>query len=217
MQNRRFLEKHRNRPAAKADRERPESKTEPERKRSVAEFLLDTGFAPVVFIGKCVQQFGWAPVAGFLLGATAVYGYAVVKPLPYAKSVSPPVAPIVQPPPQTKIVQLHGRVRDGKGSPVNERFWVGVLAKQLGPVQNVDGTFTLEVPQSSSYDVALWTAESPVNIYNSFPAEQDGSGYRLRDALPFLLGPPATAALENLKPKRGESQTQLARAQIGTH
>lgn len=210
MQNRPSAEKNRNRSSAKTE-------TESEPKGSLAEFLKETGFGPVVFIGKCVQQFGWGAVAGFLLGATAVYGYAVVKPLPYAKSVSPAIAPIVQQPPQTKIVQLHGRVRDGKGSPVNERFWVGVLAKQLGPVQNVDGTFTVEVPQSSSYDVALWTAESPVNIYNSFPAEQDGAGYRLRDALPFLLVPQATAALETVKPKRVGSQAQLAQAQVGSH
>lgn len=210
MQNRRFVETNRNRSSERTE-------TGSEAKRSLAEFLKETGFGPVVLIGKCVQQFGWGAVAGFLLGATTIYGYAVVKPLPYAKSVSPPVAPVVQQTPPTKIVQLHGRVRDGRGSPVNERFWVGVLAKQLGPVQNVDGTFTLEVPQSSSYDVALWTAESPVNIYNSFPAEQDGAGYRLRDALPFLLAPPATAVLENVKPKRGASQAQLAQAQIGAH
>lgn len=204
MQNRQFVEKNRNRRSGR---------TGLPKKGSIVAFFKDTGFGPAVFLGKCVEQFGWGAVAGCLLGAGLVYGYAVVvKPLPYAKSVVVQVAPLPQPS-QPKTVQLHGRVRDGSGSPVNQRFWVGVLAKQLGPVQNSDGTFSLEVPQSNSYDVALWTSES-INIYNGFAAEQDGSGYRLQQALPFL-SMTNTASIESPKPRRGESRTQLARAQIG--
>lgn len=202
-----------NRPAVEKDRNRPSVKNEPPQKGSTAQFLKDTGFGPVVFLGKCIEQFGWRAVLSCLLGALSVYGYDVIKGLPFGKSEIATVAAISQPS-APKTIQLHGRVRDGKGSPVNERFWVGVLAKQLGPVQNVDGTFSLEVPPSSSYDVALWTAESPVNIYNGFPAEQDGGGYRLREALPFLTMT-ETAALERPKPKRAESRTQLARSQVG--
>jgi hypothetical protein len=202
MQNRPLVEKNRHRPSVKA---------EPSKKGSITEFLKDTGFGPVVFVGKCIEQFGWRLVVGGLLGAISVYGYDVVKGLPYGKSVIEPVVQISQPS-QPKTVQLHGRVRDGSGSPVNERFWVGVLAKQLGPVQSSDGTFSLEVPQSNSYDVALWTSET-ISIYNGFAAEQDGTGYKLLQALPFL-SPANTALLERSKPKRREPHPQLAQAEI---
>lgn len=207
MQNRQFVEKNRNRPLAR---------TRLPKKSSIVSFLKDTGFGPAVLVGKCVEQFGWGVVGGCLLGAGLVYGYAVVvKPLPYAKSVAAPIVAPSPQPAQPKTVQLHGRVRDRSGSPVNERFWVGVLAKQLGPVQNSDGTFSLEVPQSSSYDVALWTSET-INIYNGFAAEQDGSGYRLQQALPFLsLAPTASVEGPSPKPRRGESRSQIARAETG--
>ncbi len=206
MQNRTSVEKN-NRAAHKTGRAP---------KKGLAEFLLETNFTPLVIIGKCVQQFGWGAVAGFLIGAAAVYGYAVVvRPLPYAKSepaaTPAPVVAAALP----KTVQLRGRVRDGKGSPMNERFWVGVLAKQLGPVQNSDGTFTLEVPQSSSYDVALWTSER-INIYNGFAAEQDGNSYRLMEALPFLSFESTAPSVSAKPPKGRQSPAAPAQAEIAS-
>jgi hypothetical protein len=55
----------------------------------------------------------------------------------------------------------------------------------LGPVQNSDGSFEMEVPQSNTYDVALWNSDT-VKVYTGFAAEKDGRGYRLEQALPFL-------------------------------
>jgi hypothetical protein len=149
-----------------------------------ADFLLESNFAPLAFVGRCVKQFGASAVAGFLLGAASVYGYAVLKPLPYVRT-SPAEAALVTAPVQSKTVKLHGLVRDSEGKPVREAFNVGVLAKQLGPVQNSDGSFEMEVPQSNSYDVALWNSDT-VKVYTGFAAEQDGRGYRLEQALPFL-------------------------------
>ncbi len=151
---------------------------------SFADFLLESNLAPLAFMGRCVKQFGAGAVAGFLLGAASVYGYAVLKPLPYAKAL-PAEAALVTVPVQSKTVKLHGLVRDSEGKPVKEAFNVGVLAKQLGPVQNSDGSFEMEVPQSNSYDVALWNSDT-VKVYTGFAAEQDGRGYRLEQALPFL-------------------------------
>jgi len=147
-----------------------------------ADFLIESNLAPLAFVGRCVKQFGAGAVAGFLLGAVSVYGYAVLKPLPYGQfpHVDPPPPPV-----QSKTVKLHGLVRDSEGKPVREAFNVGVLAKQLGPVQNSDGSFEMEVPQSNSYDVALWNSDT-VKVYTGFAAEQDGRGYRLEQALPFL-------------------------------
>jgi hypothetical protein len=152
---------------------------------SFADFLIESNFAPLAFAGRCVKQFGAGAVAGFLLGAVSVYGYAILKPLPYAKSV-PAESQVVTPPAQSKTVKLHGLVRDSDGKPVKEAFNVGVLAKQLGPVQNSDGSFEMEVPQSNTYDVALWNSDT-VKVYTGFAAEQDGRGYRLEQALPFLV------------------------------
>jgi len=152
-----------------------------------------------------VKQFGAGAVAGFLLGAVSVYGYAVVKGLPYAKGplaeatiVAPPLAP-------AKTVKLHGLVRDSDGKPVKGAFNVGVLAKQLGPVQNSDGSFEMEVPQSNSYDVALWNSDI-VKVYTGFGAEKDGLGYKLAQDLPFL---PANTNVSELASKPGAQLSQL--------
>jgi len=182
------------------------------KRKPFSTFLIETNFWPLAFAGKCMQQFGFGAVAGFVLGAACLYGYAVVKPLPYAKErTNPIVQPTPLPPAPLKTVQLRGLVRDAAGKPMNDRFWVGVLAKQLGPVQNSEGSFALEVPQNSTYDVALWTSED-VNVYTGFAAEQDGTGYRLQQALPFLL---RAASLQVSRSQDSKTKTQLARFQFG--
>ena len=162
----------------------PDEKPRP----TATDFLIDTNILPLVLIGKGVKCFGWGAVAAFILGAVSVWGYAVaVKPLPLAIKETPaPIVPAPTPVPPTKMVRLRGVVRDANLRPVTERFWVGVLANQLGPVQNLDGSFELKVPESSSYDVALWTSQESVSFYNRMPAEQDDTGLKLQDALPFL-------------------------------
>lgn len=200
--------------AGEKDRNQRSIKVNDRRRRgTLARFMLNSDIKPLMFVGKCVQYFGWGAVAGFLLGGVTVYAYAVLKPLPYAKSVTQPMVQVT-PPPQMKTIQLRGRVRDRMGKPLNDRFWVGVLAKQLGPIQNSEGSFTLEVPQSSTYDVALWNTETgTINISTGFLAEPDGAGYELQ--LPLLFQPPVgMASLENSRSKRVESPTQLARSQI---
>jgi len=180
----------------------------PPRKRSFADFLIESNFTPLAFAGRCVKQFGAGAVAGFLLGAVSVYGYAVVKGLPYAKGSQAEATIVVPPSVQAKTVKLHGLVRDSDGKPVKEAFNVGVLAKQLGPVQNSDGSFEMEVPQSSSYDVALWNSDT-VKVYTGFAAEKDGLGYRLAQALPFLH------AITNVSTLSSKAGAQLSQLQTG--
>lgn len=155
---------------------------------SLAGLLIDSDLKAFVFLGRCVQHFGFGAVAGFLLGAACVYGYAFFKPLPYAVSAATEskIQPSPTPPVPSKTVQLHGWVRDAAGEPIKEAFTVGVLANQLGPVQNADGSFALEVPRSNSYDVAVWVDAETARFYRGFAAEPDGDGYRLQQALPFL-------------------------------
>jgi hypothetical protein len=144
-----------------------------------AEFLIDTNILPLVLIGKGVKCFGWGAVLAFILGAFGVYGYAfVTRSLPLVTFATPAPLPTPVPVPPTKMVRLRGVVRDADLRPVTERFWVGVLANQLGPVQNPEGSFVLEVPESSSYDVALWTSQESVSFYNRMPAEQDDKGLK---------------------------------------
>jgi hypothetical protein len=178
------------------------------KKGSVADFLIALNFAPLVFVGRCLKQFGVGAVGGFLLGAVSVYGYAVVKGLPLPKGSQPDVAIVAAPPVQAKTVKLHGLVRDSDGKPVKEAFNVGVLAKQLGPVQNSDGSFEMEVPQSNSYDVALWNSDT-VKVYTGFAAEKDGLGYRLAQALPFLH------AITNVSALSSKAGAQLPQLQTG--
>ena len=179
----------------------------PPRKKSFADFLIDSEFAPLAFVGRCLRQFGARAVAGFLLGAVALYGYGVVRGLPYVKSSTEgSVIPVPPAPVQSKTVKLHGLVRDSDGKPVKEAFNVGVLAKQLGPVQNSDGSFEMEVPQSSSYDVALWNSDT-VKVYTGFAAEKDGLGYRLEQALPFLR------SVSGVSAKTFTPEAQLAKLQ----
>lgn len=180
--------------------------THPPKNLSLADFLIECDFKPLVFIGRCVRQFGLGAVAGFLLGAVSVYGYAVLRPLPFVRALGDPV---VNPAPvQSRTVKLHGLVRDSEGRPVKEAFNVGVLAKQLGPVQNSDGSFEMEVPQSNSYDVALWNSDT-VKVYVGFAAERDGSGYKLEQALPFLH------PVANVSAQPSRAGAQLAQLQPG--
>jgi hypothetical protein len=152
-----------------------------------------------------VKQFGAGAVGGFLLGAIALYGYGVVRGLPYVKSSQEPSVVPAPPMLQAKTVKLHGFVKDLDGKPVKEAFNVGVLAKQLGPVQNSDGSFEMEVPQSNTYDVALWNSDT-VKVYTGFSAEKDGLGYRLEQALPFLRAITNVSALAS---KAGAQLPQL--------
>ena len=121
--------------------------------RSLTTFLLDSDIKSVVFLGKCVQQFGWGAVIGFCLGAAGVYGYAfTAKSLPLVpftkeQSKDPPAptpAPVV-----SQRRWLHGDIKSD-----NEDIEIGVLAQRNGPFPS--GSFSMEVPQGDHYQVVLW-------------------------------------------------------------
>ncbi len=170
----------------------------PPKKGSFADFLIESNFAPLAFAGRCVKQFGAGAVAGFLLGAISLYGYAYFKGLPFVKTT------------ETRTVQLRGVVRDSANKPIKNEFSVGVLAKQQGPIQNSDASFVLEVPQNSSYDVALWNGDT-VKVFYSIGAEPDGNGYRLQESLPFLQAVPnANVSVQESKPGPQLAQMQVA-------
>jgi hypothetical protein len=179
---------------------------------TAAEFLIDTNILPLVLIGKGVNCFGWGAVLAFIFGATGVWGYAfVTKTLPLVKLEAPPsINPAPVTTPQVKMVRLRGLVRDASLRPVT-RFWVGVLANQRGPVQSPEGQFVLDVPESSSYDVALWTNPESVSFYTRMPAEQDDKGLKLQDALPFFE-PMRTAELSTGRRSNTRPRTEIARA-----
>jgi hypothetical protein len=116
------------------------------KKKSWDNFLIKSGIQPLVFVGHCTRQFGFVGVAAFLLGAVSVYGYAIFRPLPYAKATEPPS--------QLKTIWLHGNVRDKDDKPMKEEFEIGVLAIRKGPFQ--DGSYSIPVPESDHYLVTLW-------------------------------------------------------------
>jgi hypothetical protein len=171
--------------------------------KSLPLFLIKTEIGPFVLTGKCMQYFGLKTVISFVLGATLVYGYAFFKPLPYlAKPLSESAAVVAtQPPvksePPAKEIRLHGVVQDRNGHPVKEEFMVGVLLKRFGPLRNVDGSFAIDVPKSSSYDLALWNMGGKmVQVYDGYYVERDGDGY----ILPPMLFPETIANTSTPKP-----------------
>ena len=125
-------------------RQRPKSRRAAT-KKSISAILKKSEYWPLTLLGHCVQFFGVSAVAGALIGAAAVYGYAFFRPLPFISVAG-----------QSSTIKLHGTVRGSDTKPMQDEFYVGVLASQLGPVQSSDGSFVLEVPKSNAYDVALW-------------------------------------------------------------
>lgn len=180
-------------------RARPGSKTRrATTKKSISTILKNCQYWPLTLLGHCIQHFGISAVAGALVGAAAVYGYAFFRPLPFI-----PVAR------QSSTVRLHGTVRGSENKPMKDEFYVGVLASQLGPVQNSDGSFVLEVPKSDAYDVALWNGGT-VKVFQRFEADPDGSGYRLQQPLPFVPKTVSNVSAENSRPAVNEEDTRVA-------
>ncbi len=179
-------------PQGKAYEQPPEVKAE----ATTEGFLIDSGFWPLVLIGKGVRCFGWAAVLAFVFGVVSLWGYAAAtKTVPLVELKAPPIA-LPSPSPQTKMVRLSGFVRDAKHQQVKGFVWVGVLAKQQGPVLDPDGAFSFEVPESDSYDVAVWSREGIAQVFDRMPVVQDakGSGWRLSNPLPF---PPSESTTEH--------------------
>jgi len=157
-------------------------------------FLIETGIGPFVLAGKAMERFGLRTVISFVLGAGLVYGYAFFKGLPYLpkplieSSALIPTQALADS--EAKKIRLRGVVQNRDGRPVKEPFMVGVLLKRFGPLRNSDGTFAIDVPKSSSYDLALWNMGGRmVQVYDGYSAERDGEVY----ILPPMLFPEATA------------------------
>lgn len=156
-----------------------------EKKKSLAGFLIGTDVKPLVLVGQCVNFFGLGTVVGFLMGAAIVYGVALFRPLPYAKPASSPefraVLNTALSPAEAKKVRLHGFVTDGDDRPVKS-FFVAVLASQHGPFIRRNGEFSVEVPLSDKYDIALWSDDrQKMQVYSALPFEPDNVGFTFGD------------------------------------
>jgi hypothetical protein len=133
------------------------NRTNNRKRRSLSKFLLESDIKPVIFVGKCVQQFGWGAVIGFCLGAAGVYGYAfAAKSLPLVtlaqeQSKNPPTTG--QTPPANQTRWLHGVIKSNDRL-VTEDIEIGVLATRAGPFQS--GVFRIQVPESDRYQITLW-------------------------------------------------------------
>lgn len=178
-------------------RQRPKSRRAAT-KKSISAILKKSEYWPLTLLGHCVQFFGVSAVAGALIGAAAVYGYAFFRPLPFISVAG-----------QSSTIKLHGTVRGSDTKPMQDEFYVGVLASQLGPVQSSDGSFVLEVPKSNAYDVALWNGGT-VKVFHGFEADPDGSGYRLQQALPFFPKTVSSVSAENSRPATNASDMRAS-------
>jgi len=110
---------------------------------SLAQYLIETGIKPLVFVGKSMAYFGVAPVVGFLLGIAITYGYALFNPLPYT----------IQATKKQPKISLQGKVLTCENQPL-KLFEVGVLESLHGPFQ--EGIFNIDVPYKDKYDLVVW-------------------------------------------------------------
>jgi hypothetical protein len=167
MQNHPF----RNRtPGAARNRPPGTSKAVHSRKKSLATFLTETEIWPLVLAGRCVDQFGWGIVVGFVLGAVLVYGYAVFRILPGSKAaVAPPEHVAIVDPPAPKKIRLYGTAKSHEA-----KYEIGMLiSPRLGPF-NPGDVYTLQVPESDHYVVVGWNPN-----YENFAMQEmfpDASG-----------------------------------------
>lgn len=112
----------------------------------LAEFLIESGWKPLVLIGNGMKYFGLGPVLGFLLGigVTAAGHYFGLYKLP----------PHPVPPPEKVPIHVQGRVLTLENKPLKS-FEVGILVDKQGPFDN--GAFDISVPQKDRYDILVWT------------------------------------------------------------
>ena len=115
-------------------------------------FLVETGFWPLSFAGRCMQQFGFGAVIGFVLGAACLYGYSFFRILPGSKAaVAPPAPqPVIASTAQPKRIWLHGTVKSHETP-----FEIGVLLTRHGPFPP-DDPYSIEVPENDRYLVVGW-------------------------------------------------------------
>lgn len=133
-------------------------------------FLIETGFWPLAFAGRCMQQFGLGAVTGFVLGAACLYGYSFFRILPGSKAAVAPLDHVTRnDPPPPKKIRLYGTAKSHE-----TKYEIGLLlSPRLGPF-NPGDVYSLQVPESDHYVVVGWNPN-----YENFAMQEmfpDASG-----------------------------------------
>lgn len=145
-------------------------------KNTFAKFLIDSGYNPLAFLGKCMKYFGAKAVIVFFIGAASVYLYALFRPLPFVENESP-------------CVTLKGEVRTLDGQPLTEDFQVGILEDIYGPFKSESGSFSLLVSKRETYGVVVWNRSyNTFKLYGDMRAERKENHYELEDSIVFPTG-----------------------------
>lgn len=107
-------------------------------RKSLVDFLIDTGIRPFALLGQSVRFFGAVHVAVFLLGVAFTVGYSRIESAPYRDWIfaMPQMAP---------QMEIRGAVKDWQGRPLNDAD-VYIAAQSLKPVIEEDGRFSQKVP-----------------------------------------------------------------------
>jgi len=161
-------------------------------KKFLAQYLIESDFKPLVFVGKSMQYFGTRTVIvfflGLFIGVISVYGYALSKQsLPFVKV--------------TKIT-LRGKVKTIEGQPL-KAFNIGILDSRHGPFESEDGSFEVRVPFKETYSIVVWPLSGyyPVKLYgDQYVTKKKDGGY--------LLGVPLRAFPSNLGIIEGTAKDQ---------
>lgn len=128
-------------------------------RKSFVVFLIDSKIRPLEIVGRCIDYFGLAAVLGFFLGAAALYGYALFRPLPYAAKAAierPPATPSPTPlVDRPARVTLQGFVTTVDSKPVSD-FYVAVLENPVFGKR--DGSFRIGATRNDldQYMIAVW-------------------------------------------------------------
>ena len=165
-------------------------------KTSFAQYLIESDFKYLVFIGKSMQYFGKRTLIvfslGLFLGAVSVYGYALSK-----QSL-----PFLKPSPEIKKIVLRGEVKTTEGEPV-EAFSIGILDSRHGPFESEYGSFEVRVPFKQTYSIVVWPPSGyyPVKLYgDQHVTKKEDGGYS--------LGAPLRAFPSNLGIVEGTAKDQ---------
>ena len=127
-------------------------------KKSFTRFLIESDIKTLNLVGKSIQFFGLKVTMSFFLGAASLYGYELFAGhFPVIKTA----------PPETKEIEISGRVLTLDKEPLKEGFRIIALdceKGESGPFQHDDGTFQVmaRLNQNRQYRFLVLTEDNQV-------------------------------------------------------
>jgi hypothetical protein len=127
--------------------------TEKSRKGSFAAYLINSGYKPLVFIGKSMEYFGLRTIIAFIVGVMVTYAYSQIDKAPYHDVL------FNKHPTQksSEMMEISGFVKDWNGNPLSNATAYIVPSSNQVPI--IDGKAKYTVPKGY-YKVLVSTHQS---------------------------------------------------------